>query len=117
MVGERGSAPNCVGGTFNGAERLETQLFTVTFTVYAPVAAVVAFGIVGFCNKELNPFGPVHVYVDAPATVVANKFNVPPAQIGLLLEGFGDVGGLGSLNICVAALALVQVLKVQLILL
>jgi hypothetical protein len=37
-------------------------------TVYVPAAAAVAPGIVGFCNVEVNPFGPLHVYV-APGIV------------------------------------------------
>jgi hypothetical protein len=36
------------------------QPLIVTFTVYVPVAAVVAFTIDGFCEEEENPFGPVH---------------------------------------------------------
>jgi hypothetical protein len=44
-----------------------------------PLAAVVALDIEGFCWVEVNPPGPVHAYV-APATVLAVKFNVDPAQ-------------------------------------
>ena len=36
------------------------QLFKVAVTKYVPDALVFAFGMVGFCNEELNPFGPVH---------------------------------------------------------
>ena len=38
----------------------------------------------GFCEEEVNPFGPDQLYV-ALVIVVAFKFNVAPAQIGLLL--------------------------------
>jgi hypothetical protein len=31
----------------------------VTVTVYMPPAALVTFDRVGFCCKELNPFGPL----------------------------------------------------------
>jgi hypothetical protein len=47
----------------------------------------------GFCEDDVNPFGPVHEYV-APATVVVLKFNVCPTQTGLLLVGAG-VAGIG----------------------
>lgn len=33
--------------------------------------ATVAAGLVGFCNVEVNPPGPVHAYVIAPVVVVA----------------------------------------------
>lgn len=36
------------------------QPFTVTVTEYVPVAAVVAFTILGFCEVDRNRFGPVH---------------------------------------------------------
>ena len=39
---------------------VDEQPFAITVTVYVPVAAVVAAGIVGFCTAEVNPFGPVH---------------------------------------------------------
>lgn len=39
---------------------LAVQPFCVTVTEYNPPAAVVTFGIVGFCKVELNPLGPVH---------------------------------------------------------
>ena len=35
--------------------------FTVTVTLYVPVAAVVAFVIEGFCKADVNPFGPVQL--------------------------------------------------------
>jgi hypothetical protein len=60
---------------------VEEQPFAVTVTVYVPLAAVVAEAMVGFCNADVNPFGPLHAYV-APADVVAVKFNALPAQIG-----------------------------------
>jgi len=34
---------------------------TVAVTLYCPVAAVVALDIVGFCNVDVNPFGPVQL--------------------------------------------------------
>ena len=39
--------------------------------------------MLGFCEVELNPFGPAHEYVPPP---LEERFNVLPAQIGLLLE-------------------------------
>ena len=32
----------------------------VTVSVYVPAAAAVTPGMDGFCNEELNEFGPVH---------------------------------------------------------
>ena len=40
---------------------------------------------------DVNPFGPVQVYV-APAIVLAVKFKVAPAQIGELLPAVGAAG-------------------------
>ena len=37
------------------------QPLTVAITLYNPVAAVVALAIVGFCNVDVNPFGPVQL--------------------------------------------------------
>jgi hypothetical protein len=37
------------------------QLFNVTVTEYVPAMAVVTFAIVGFCNDDVNPFGPVQL--------------------------------------------------------
>ena len=33
----------------------------VTVTLYVPAFADVAFIIVGFCDEDVNPFGPDHV--------------------------------------------------------
>src|SRR5204863_139146 len=63
----------------------------VTVTLYVPVAAVVALVIDGFCKAEVNPFGPVQLYV-APATVGVLNVKVDPAQIGPLLDAVGVVG-------------------------
>ncbi len=37
------------------------QPLTVAVTLYAPAAAVVTSAIVGFCNVDVNPFGPVQL--------------------------------------------------------
>ena len=34
---------------------------TVAVTLYVPEAAVVGVAMVGFCNVEVKPLGPVHV--------------------------------------------------------
>jgi hypothetical protein len=47
--------------------------------------------IFGFWEEEVNPFGPVHEY-EAPATLLAERFSVLPAQMGLLLEAVGAAG-------------------------
>jgi hypothetical protein len=62
----------------------------VTVSVYVPVAAVVTLPILGFCADEENEFGPDQLYDDALAE---NRFSVPPAQTGLLLEA--DAVGVG----------------------
>src|SRR4030095_6206569 len=54
---------------------------TVIVTLYTPPIAAVADAIVGFCNADVNPSGPVHAYV-APATVGVAKLIVPPSQYG-----------------------------------
>ena len=64
---------------------------TVIVTSYVPVAAVVAFVIVGFCKADVNPFGPVQLYV-APATVEVLNVNVDPAQIGPSFDAVGVAG-------------------------
>jgi hypothetical protein len=40
---------------------------------------------------DVKPFGPVHVYV-APGTVLAVRFRVELAQMGLLLPAVGAAG-------------------------
>src|ERR1051325_10662758 len=35
--------------------------FTVTVTLYVPAAAAVTLAILGFCEVEVNPFGPVQL--------------------------------------------------------
>lgn len=51
------------GGVFTSTltvPALLVQPFTVTVNEYVPASATVALAILGFCNAELNPFGPVH---------------------------------------------------------
>ena len=69
----------------------EEQPFTVTVTEYVPEEAVVAPEIDGFWRLEVNPFGPVHVYV-APATVEVASWSDCPAQIGPLFDAAGAGG-------------------------
>ena len=45
----------------------------------------------GFCDEELNPFGPVHAYV-APAMFDAVSETFDPSHNGLLLPVVGDAG-------------------------
>ena len=45
----------------------------------------------GFCEEDEKLFGPTQLYV-APTIVLAVKFNVEPAQIGLLLPAVGAAG-------------------------
>src|SRR6266446_5082750 len=53
----------------------------VTFTIYVPAADVVTLLMLGFCNEEVNPLGPVHEYTVPPPEL---KFNVLPVQPALL---------------------------------
>ena len=39
----------------------EHPLALVTVTVYVPAAAAVTLAIDGFCNVDVNPFGPVQL--------------------------------------------------------
>ena len=45
----------------------------------------------GFCDDSEKPPGPLQSYA-APAIVLADKFNVLPAQMGLLLVAAGEAG-------------------------
>lgn len=65
--------------------------FTVIVTEYVPEAPIVAFDMLGFCTDDVKLPGPVQLYV-APATVLAERFNVDPAQIGELLDAVGAAG-------------------------
>jgi len=64
---------------------------TVTVTEYVPDAPIVALAMLGFCNEEVKLPGPVQLYI-APATVLAERFNVDPAHIGELLDAVGADG-------------------------
>ena len=57
-----------------------------------PVALIVAEGIDGFCDEEVNPFGPVHEYVKLVAVDDEVRLRVEPAQTGPLLLAEGDAG-------------------------
>ena len=54
--------------------------------------AVVALAIEGFCRVDVNPLGPVQLYV-APGKLVAVKSMLPPAQTGVLLPA--TIPGIG----------------------
>ena len=82
----------------------------VAVTEYVPLAKVVADTMLGFCNVELNPFGPVQLYV-APAITLAVRSNVDPEQIALLLPAVGATG-LGEIATTVVPCGLVQVPRV-----
>ena len=56
-----------------------------------PAAAEVAPEMVGFCEVEVKPLGPVQAYV-APATVGVARFRAEPAQTGVLEEAVGAEG-------------------------
>lgn len=50
-----------------------------------------AFGIVAFCDEELNPLGPVHVY-EAPLIAFAVRDMELPTHKAPLLEARGATG-------------------------
>ena len=56
--------------------------------------------IVGFCNVELKPFGPVQAYV-APATALEVKFNELPTQTGVFELAVGVLGMLFTTTLVV----------------
>jgi hypothetical protein len=66
------------------------QPATVVVTEYPPVATDEAPVIVGFCNADVNPLGPVHEKVPPPGSAVKPRFC--PAHIGALLLGTGADG-------------------------
>ena len=69
----------------------------VTVTLYCPVAAVVAFVMLGFCSELVNKFGPVQLHVCAPVEVVdALRFRALPLHKGFTFEITGVAGGVGS---------------------
>ena len=73
---------------------LEPQPDTVTKTEYVPVAKVLAFVIVGFCNAEEKLFGPDQLYI-AAVTVATDKLNVLVEHKGELEETVNVAGGGG----------------------
>jgi hypothetical protein len=66
----------------------------VAVKLYEPVAAVVTEEMLGFCEADVNEFGPVHAKV-VPILVVPVRFNVVPTQTGVFEEadavGVGDI--------------------------
>src|SRR6185312_2222595 len=62
--------------------------------------------MVGFCKADINPLGPVQLYV-APTTAVVNKVKVEPWHTGLLLVGLG-VPGVGLMVTFTVPAALVH---------
>jgi hypothetical protein len=69
----------------------EGQALAVAVTLYRPEAATLALTIVGFWLVEVNPSGPVQLYV-APGTVEAVRLRVEPESIGPLLPAVGAAG-------------------------
>jgi hypothetical protein len=94
QTGELLDTVGAEGGVFTVHTTVPIELvqpLTVIANEYVPAAAAVAPGIVGFCNAEVKPLGPVHEYV-APMTAVVVRFRVCPTQIGELLVGAGVAG-------------------------
>ena len=64
QIGELPLATGAEGMAFTMTDNVPAepvQTFTVAVTEYVPVAAVVADDIVGFCEVEVNPFGPAQL--------------------------------------------------------
>jgi hypothetical protein len=64
----------------------------MAFTEYIPVASVLAPGMLVFWVLAVKPFGPVHVYDAAPATVLAVNVMVDPTQSVELPLAIGAAG-------------------------
>ncbi len=74
----------------SGKER-QLLIVEIARTTYFPDLEVSALVITGFCSVELKLAGPDHEYV-AFVMVVANKFNVLPAQSAPLFVAVGFAG-------------------------
>ena len=69
----------------------------VTVTLYVPVAAVVAFVMLGFCSVLVNELGPFQLHVCVPMEVVdALRFRAVPLHNGFTFVIVGVAGGFGS---------------------
>ena len=79
---------------------------TVAVTAYEPAFAAFTLLITGFCNEEVKPFGPVHVY-DAPVIVPAVRLIELPLHSVLLVETIGADGTVLTMAVTDAA-ALIQ---------
>ena len=67
-------------------------------TVYVPVAAVVTFVMKGFCDVDVNPFGPVQLKV-APGIFPAVSNNVDPEHTGVFDDAVGVAGALFTVTV------------------
>jgi hypothetical protein len=77
-------------------------------TVYIPFEAEIAPLIVGFWAFELNPFGPVQLYVNGVLPLPAEELRIrsPPEQTGLLFDAAGREGtvhGLTTIKVSVSS--------------
>lgn len=93
--GELAVAVGVIGAGFTVTARVPGELVqppTVVLTEYVPLPASVMAEIEGFCKLDVNPLGPVQVYVPPVNGVV--KFKVCPAHKGELepMEGVVGVG-------------------------
>jgi hypothetical protein len=86
------------------------QPFTVIVTLYVPAFVGSTFVMLGVLEVEVNPPGPVQLYV-APATVGVLKLSVAPAHKGPLLVAVG-VAGVALITTVVEPAALAQPLTV-----
>ena len=86
------------------------QPLTVTVTLYVPASVGSTFAMFGVLDVEVNPFGPVQLYV-APVTVGVLKLSVAPSHKGPLLVAVG-VAGVALTITVVDPAALVQPLTV-----
>ena len=80
--------------------------FTVIVTLYVPASVGSTFAMPGVLDVEVNPPGPVQLYV-APVTAGVERFNVAPVQRGPLFVAVG-VAGAALITTVVAPAALVQ---------
>jgi len=64
----------------------------LTVTEYVPAVVAVTLGILGFCNVDVKPDGPVQLYVTPGVAVELVRNNVESAHTGELLLTIGTAG-------------------------
>jgi len=74
----------------------------LTVTEYVPAVVAVTLGILGFCKVDVNPDGPVQLYVTPGVAVELVRNKVESAQTGELLLTIGTAGVVSTATVTVA---------------